>query len=228
MLGNPDAIHIRRTIVRADRRQIEPFEGIQTSFVADAQQGANCLHHSIKPLFPTTAIVGTAVTACGGPRDLMAAMAMLDFVQPGDILVIATGGDESGAVVGDNWAALAKKQHVVGAVTDGLARDLAGLEEVGLPVFARGVCPNSGFQNGPGQVNTVVSVGGVIVSPGDIVVADQNGVVVVPLDQAAAVAASLQRVIAGELETQEGLSAGRITGLWDASQFSDRGVKYLD
>lgn len=228
MLDNPDAMRIRRRIERASRTQIEAFEGVQTSFVADAQQGRNCLHHTIKPLFSTSLIVGPAVTACGGPRDLMAAMALLDFAQAGDILVIATGADESGAVVGDNWAAIAKKKGVVGAVTDGLARDLAGIESVGLPVFARGACPNSGFQNGPGEVNSVVSVGGVIVSPGDIIVADQDGVVAVPRADADAVIGSLQRVVARERETQEALSAGALTRLWDEGQFQDRGVSYLD
>ena len=228
MIGEPIAIRITRNVGRAGPDLIGRFEGAQTSFVADAQQGWNCLHHSIRSQFPAPGFVGTAITARGGPGDLLAAMAMLDVVQPGDVLVIATGGDESGAVVGDNWAEMARNKGAVAVVTDGLVRDLAGIEAVGLPTFSRGTCPNSGHQNGPGEINGVVSVGGVNVSPGDIIVGDRDGVVVVPLAQAAQVATSLEDVVAKEEELGRRIKSGETTSFWDPNRFAHRGVQFRD
>ena len=123
MIGNPKAIRIRRKIQRPSAALVRRFARAQTSFIADAQQGWNCLHHSIKGLNPKQRFVGTAVTASGGPRDNLAAMVMLDVIRKGDVLVIATGQDESGAVVGDHWAAVAKQK---GAVVD---RSLAAVND---------------------------------------------------------------------------------------------------
>jgi regulator of RNase E activity RraA len=174
------------------------------------------------------AFVGSAVTASGGPRDLLAAMALLDVVQAGDVAVIATSNDESGAVFGDIWTAAAQRKGLIAAVTDGLVRDTAGIEQLGMPVFARGKSPNSGHQNGPGEINGPVSVGGMTISPGDIVLGDRDGVVVIPLDQADAVAAALELVVANEADVEQRVAAGELQKLWDEEHFQGRGVHYLD
>ena len=145
MIGDPTAIRIRKNITRPTAALVRKFAGAQTSFIADAQQGWNCLHHSIKGLNPKQRFVGTAITASGGPRDNLAAMVMLDVIKQGDVLVISTGWDESGAVVGDHWAAVAKHKGAVGVVTDGLVRDAAGIEKLGPPTFSRGLSPNAGL-----------------------------------------------------------------------------------
>ena len=228
MIGDPIALRIRRTIERPPAALVRRFARAQTSFIADAQQGWNCMHHGIKGLHPKQRFVGVAITASGGPRDNLAAMAMLDVAKKGDVLVIATGDDESGAVVGDHWAFLAKKLGVTGVVTDGLVRDAAGIEKVGPPTFCRGISPNAGYRNGPGEVNAPVSVGGVCVSPGDIVVGDRDGVVVVPLARAEAVAAALAEVAKKEAATEKLNRSGKVRQMWNPEKFAGRGVEYLD
>ena len=84
MIGDPVALRIRRKIKRAHWRTVAKFADVQTSFIADAQQGWGCMHHSIKPISPGMRFVGTAVTASNGPRDNLAAMAMLDVARKGD------------------------------------------------------------------------------------------------------------------------------------------------
>ena len=227
MIGDPVALRIRQAIERPDKTLLRRFRGAQTSFVADAQQGWNCMHHAIKPLKPSYRFVGPAVTARCGPRDLLAAMAMLDVVKPGDVLVIATAEDDSGAVVGDHWATVAKQLGVVAVVTDGLVRDAAGIEKTGPVTFCRGVSPNAGYRNGPGEVNAAVSVGGVSVHPGDILVGDRDGVVVVPLADARSVAARLDEVTRLEKETEEKVQAGKVRRMWDPAEFEKRGIEYL-
>lgn len=228
MIGDPVALRIRRKIDRAPKSLVRAFAKAQTSFIADAMQGWNCLHYSIKGLNPKQKFAGSAVTAFGGPRDNLAAMAMIDVAQPGDVLVVATGWDESGAVVGDIWAAVAKQKGVVGVVTDGLVRDAVGCEKLGPPMFARGLSPNAGYRNGPGEINATVSLGGIAISPGDIIVGDRDGVVVIPLAQAAAIKKSLDQVIKAEAEKDKQVKAKKIKSFWEPAKFKDRGIEYLD
>lgn len=228
MIGDPVALRIRAKIERAPKTLVRAFAKAQTSFIADAQQGWRCLHHSIKPLNPRHRFAGTAVTSYNGPRDNLAAMAMLDYAQRGDVLVIATDGDESGAVIGDHYAAIAKQKGVVAIVTDGLVRDAAGIDKLGPPTFARGLSPNAGYRNGPGEVNVPVSVGGVCIEPGDIVVGDRDGVVVVPRAEAEAIRAQLALVIKAEAATEARVQKKQVKRLWDPDAFAERGVEFLD
>ncbi|MDH3715501.1 MAG: RraA family protein [Gammaproteobacteria bacterium] len=228
MIGNPIALAIRREPARPPASLVEQFAGVQTSFIADAMQGWNCLHYSIKAQTPEHRFCGIALTANNGPRDILAAMAMLDHVTEGDVLVIATGRDESGAVVGDHWATIARQMGAAAVVTDGLVRDIAGIDPLGMPVFARGVSPNAGYRNGPGSINSTVSVGGVSISPGDILVGDRDGVVVVPQSQAEHVAQRLAAIKQAEQAMEQKVSAGEVRRLWDPAAFEERGVEYVD
>jgi 4-hydroxy-4-methyl-2-oxoglutarate aldolase len=228
MIGDPVALRIRRKIDRAPKALVRAFAKAQTSFIADAMQGWNCLHYSIKGLNPKQKFAGSAVTAYGGPRDNLAAMAMIDVTEPGDVLVIATGEDQSGAVVGDIWAAVAKQRGAVGVLTDGLVRDAAGCEKLGPPMFCRGLSPNAGYRNGPGEINATVSLGGVAISPGDIIVGDRDGVVVIPLAQAPAIKKALDQVIKAEAVKDKQVKAKTIKKFWDPAKFKSRGVEYLD
>ena len=136
--------------------------------------------------------------------------------------------DRSGAVIGDHYAAIAKQKGVVGIVTDGLVRDAAGIEKFGPPTFSRGLSPNAGYRNGPGEINMPVSVGGVSISPGDIVIGDRDGVVVVPRALAEATKARLAQVSKAEAALEIEVHKGRVTRLWDPETFAKRGIEYLD
>ena len=228
MIGDPVALKIRRKIKRPAASLVRAFANAQTSFITDAMQGMNSLHYSIKGLNIKQKFCGVAVTSLNGPRDNLAAMAMLDYAQKGDVLVIATNQDESGAVVGDHWAAIAKQKGVVGIVTDGLVRDAAGCEKMGPPVFCRGLSPNAGYRNGPGEINTPVSVGGVAIFPGDIIVGDRDGVVVVSRDDAPDIKIALAAIKKAEVAKEKEVKAKKIDRFWNPDQFKARGVIYLD
>ena len=227
MIGDPLALRIHTPVGRATPEQVAAVAGAPTSFLADAQQGWNCMDVGIRPLDPDMRFAGIAVTASGGPRDNLAAIAALDVVAPGDVLVLATGRDESGAVIGDHYAAVAKQKGVVGIVTDGLVRDAAGVRAKGPPTFSRGLRPNAGYPNGPGELNGPVSVGDVVVQPGDIVVADEDGVVVVPRVHAERVISALADVQAKEDALEEQMARGEITTLWDRARYAERGVEEI-
>jgi 4-hydroxy-4-methyl-2-oxoglutarate aldolase len=229
MIGSPLAITIRRKIERPPTALIEQFRDIPTCFIADASAGRGCLHHSVKPLDPAMRFCGPAVTAFCGPMDTLAAMAILDFVAPGDVIMIACGGNETAAVIGDLWAFSARRAGAAGIVCDGLVRDVNGMLSAEIPVFARGWCPNAGYRNGPGEINLGVVCGGVPVGPGDIVVGDRDGVAVVPLTRAQAVLDQLAMVKQKEDNAQAKLRRGDALSFWDEASLAENGgVRYLD
>lgn len=229
MIGDPVALTIRRKIPRASADLIAKFQNQPTGYITDAFNGKGCLDFRIKPLDENFSFCGSAITAYCGPMDNLAAMAALDVAKPGDVIVIATKDDQTAAVIGDHWAYWAKKIGVVGVVCDGLVRDIVGLLRVGLPVFARGLTPNSGFRNGPGEVNLGVSCGGVAIAPGDIIIGDRDGVVSISLSDAEEVAARLKLVSEKEMAVEVELARVSEKKFWNEESVRNRGgVRYID
>jgi 4-hydroxy-4-methyl-2-oxoglutarate aldolase len=209
MLKEPPLLTVRRTFARAPKDLVAQYAQAQTGQIVDAMFGRGALDHTIKPIDPEKALfAGTAITVETGPSDNLAIMAALALAEPGDVIITASDGFMSTAVVGDNVSWMAKNKGVVAIVIDGMARDRDGIVGVGLPLFARGITPNSCFKSGPGKVGLPIVCGGVAIEPGDIVVGDRDGVVVVPRVQAAAIAARLAEVRRAEAETQAKIAAG--------------------
>jgi len=227
MIGDPVALTVRRNIERPAKSVMKAFAGMPTGFVTDAYNGKGCLDYAIKPLLPTMSFSGSAITAFCGPMDNLAAMAILDFAQKGDVIVIATTGDDTAATIGDLWAFWAKKLGVAAIVCDGLVRDVNGLLKVDIPVYARGIKPNSAFKNGPGEINTTVTCGGVAISAGDIIVGDRDGVVAIPLAQAPGLVERLELVKKKEAEAEAKVNKGIKLKFWDPDALGSR-VQYLD
>lgn len=229
MIGDPVALTIRRDFPRPDPALVACFRDTPTGFVTDAQNGRGSLHHSVKPIDSAMRFHGTAVTAFCGPMDNLAAMAILDFAKPGDVIVIGAAADEFAAVIGDLWAIWARRIGVAAIVVDGLVRDVPGLLDAGIPVFARGHCPNAGYKNGPGEVNLGVTCAGVHVEPGDIVVGDRDGVVCVPRLQAEAVARRLDEVRRKEADALARVRSGEKLAFWNEAALSSRNaIRYVD
>ena len=184
MLETPPALTIRRTFPRPPREAVAALEGALTGQVADALGGLGALDAAIKPIVAAPpsmqSFVGTALPCMNSPADQLGLVGALAYAEPGDVLVVGTEAYLGTAVIGDLMAGMLLNCGVVGLVTDGAVRDTPGIVGVGLPVYCAGVSPNSPQRNGPGTVGLSISIGGVTVNPGDIVVGDVDGVVVVP------------------------------------------------
>jgi 4-hydroxy-4-methyl-2-oxoglutarate aldolase len=228
MIGDPTKLVIRTTFARVTAAELAPFRERSTSFVVDAINGRGGLHHTIKPLDPDSRVVGSALTARAGARDNLAALAALDLIQPGDVLVISTQGFEGTATLGDNMARIAQIRGALGVVTDGMVRDAAEIVALGLPVFCRGVTPNSAFPSGPGEVGLPLAMGEVTIESGDVIIGDRDGVVVVPRAALAAVAARLELVAAKEAEMHARLATGEISSLLERYPDLRDQITYLD
>lgn len=165
---------------RPDPAWVEALRGTPTGFVIDALDGTGALDYRIKPAIAgQDAFCGVALTCDAGPGDNLALVHCLADVQPGDVIVAAAHGHTGCSITGDLVLGMARNSGAVGFVTDGCVRDLPGLRAVGLPAFCVGVTPNSPHRVGPGTIGAPVMVGGRQVCSGDLVIADQDGVVVI-------------------------------------------------
>ena len=184
MIEDPPLLKIRRNFPRPDSKHVKTLQNVSTGFLADCMHGRGALDHHIKPLDLTNCrMTGTVITCQCGPDDNLGLFAALHFAQPGDILVAGTNGFTQSAVSGDIMLGMARNKGVIGFVTDGMVRDIEGILVVGLPVFSRGVTPNSCVRNGPGSVGLAVAMAGVSIESGDVMVGDRDGVVVIPRNE---------------------------------------------
>jgi 4-hydroxy-4-methyl-2-oxoglutarate aldolase len=209
MIKDPPLLTIRRAFNRPDPAILAAFQGAQTGNVVDAMNGRGSMDFRIKPLLPVERpVVGVAVTSDNGPADNLALFGAMDIAQPGDVLVAASDGFTGVALTGDLMIGMMRNKGIAGLVTDGLVRDIIGIADVGLPVYCAGVTPNSPVRNGPGTVGFPVNVGGVRVESGDIIVADRDGVVVVPQARAAHIAERLAAVKVAEAALMAKVAGG--------------------
>ncbi len=229
MLEDPPILTIKRAWPRPDPELLARLEGVQTGQAIDAMEGRAALVAEIKPLDAASCIfVGTAITCETGPNDNLAILAALSLARPGDVLIAASEGFAHSAVFGDNTAMMAKNKGLVGVVIDGMMRDLAGLLPVGIPLFCRGITPNSCVRSGPGRVGFPVIAGGVRVASGDVILGDRDGVVVIPQGELAGLLPRVAAILAAEVETQAKIRGGfsNLGGIEDLLKSSK--VRYAD
>jgi len=174
--------------------------------------GYAALDPSIKPLSipgkKVKHIVGPALTVFSGAADVLGMAIALSEIQPGDIVVNGVSGFQGTAAVGDRIAGMIKNNGGVGLITDGPMRDLDGIIETGLDCFCTGLNPNSPFNSGPAKIGFPLNIGGTSVSSGDIIVADSDGVTVVPFDKIDEVLKKLDRIIEVENAMDKQVSEG--------------------
>lgn len=227
-MAEPPALTIRRNWPRASLPIIERFKDVPTGFVVDALGRAGAIDHLIRPVWPGGAFAGPALPVWTTPRDNLAPYAALSVARPGDVMLIATGDSEGFSVIGDLIIGMMRNSGIVAVVTDGLVRDVAGIRDVGIPVHARGVSPNSPFKNGPGGVGMAITLGGVVVQPGDVVVGDADGVVVVPMARIEEVLVELVAVRKKEAEMDAAVRGGMRSPPWLDDALKTKPIRWLD
>lgn len=170
---------IRLNIDRPPPAVVKMLRDFETPDISDILNRMYTMSPEIRNVVNTKGLVGPALTVKVFPGDNLMVHKALDAAKPGDVVVIDTSGSQRNAVLGDLVANKARHRGIAGFIVDGLVRDLPGLIEAGLPVFARGITPFGPLHRGPGELNYAVSCGGIVVNPGDIVVADTSGIAVV-------------------------------------------------
>ncbi|MDF0599625.1 RraA family protein [Psychromarinibacter sp. C21-152] len=182
---------VRAGFERLPRALVAQFGEYESTDISDAMNRMYAMGSQIHNLVNDAPLVGPACTVTVYPGDNLMVHKVLDIAEPGDIVVVDARGSTNAAVIGDLVANKARHRGIAGFVIDGLVRDLAGLKQCGLPVYARGVTPFGPLHRGPGEINYPVSCGGIVVHPGDVVRADTSGVTVVPQGHAREILARL-------------------------------------
>jgi len=202
MITDPPLLVVRKSFPRVPADKLASLKRSQSGHLVDAMDGRGALDAAIKPVDPARAsFAGTALTVETGPSDNLAILGALSVARPGDVIVSASDGFRATAVVGDIVAMLARNNGLAALVIDGMARDSEGIAGVGVPVFCRGITPNSCVKTGPGRIGLPIVAGGVAIRAGDAVCGDRDGVVVIPADELDRVLERLEAVLAAEAET---------------------------
>jgi regulator of RNase E activity RraA len=190
---------IRAQWRRPDAALLASFGNASSAQVADSMSRLGAMDTGIKPIWPSPRIIGAALTVwCHAGDNLMLHKA-ISMAAPGDIVLMNTQGNITNSGFGELVATSAVKIGVRGVIVDGTVRDAEALQALALPVYARGLCANGCNKDGPGEVGAIISCGGVAVRPGDIIIADRDGVAVVPLEDAVEVA----KLAAAQVEREE-------------------------
>lgn len=160
------------------------YKGIPTTCISDCTQGLNNLDASIKPLKEEYRIAGRAFTVKMPVGDNLVVLRAIREARPEDVLVIDAKGDTYRAVAGDFIVGLAQTLGIQGIVIDGVVRDINGVKDLDFPVFCKGTTVAASGKAGWGEINVPISCGGTTIFPGDIIVGDSDGVVVIPQENA--------------------------------------------
>jgi 4-hydroxy-4-methyl-2-oxoglutarate aldolase len=212
MYETPPLLTIKRPSRRPTDAQIAAFRGVPSSVASDAMDGRGALTGAIRHLDRALApsVVGPALTAWSGAADLIALHASKAFVTPGDVVIAGVDGHQGCAVFGDALGGMMRNAGAAGVVTDGPVRDLEGLLRLGLPIWCTGTISSTPYENGPGRIGLPMQIGGQTVETGDMIVADLDGVVVVPFAEIDAVATRAARILAIEKDGEKAVADGLV------------------
>lgn len=211
---------IRMEIERPAPSLVSMFRDFETPDISDILNRMYTMSPEIRNVVNEEPLIGPACTVKVFPGDNLMVHKALDAARPGDVVVVDTSGSQRNAVLGDLVTNKAKHRGIAGFIVDGLVRDLPGLKEAGLPVYARGVTPFGPLHRGPGELNYTVSCGGIVVNPGDIIVADTSGIAVVRREVAEDTIMRLRAHRARMEQYVADVKAGKFSNKWVDDQLA--------
>ena len=217
-------------IQRADAEVIEKLGEQGSATVSEAQERTGLLETYMRPIYPSARVAGSAVTVLCHPGDNLMIHAAIEVCQPGDVLVVATTSESTCALFGELLATSCQANSIRGLVIDAGVRDVADLTSMNFPVWAKAISAQGPVKAVPGSVNVDVVCAGMLVRPGDIIVGDVDGVVVVKRELAGEVAKLGQARVAKEAQVRAKLKAGELSvnfyGLRE--KLIEMGVEYVE
>lgn len=176
--------HVRTRRELINSALVNQFRDLPTANVSDVMSRLNAAGSELRPYHAGAVLCGGALTVRTRPGDNLMIHKALDMAQPGDVIVVDGAGDTSNALVGELMLARATVKKLAGVVINGAIRDSAWIRKHDFPVYACGITHRGPYKDGPGEVNGTISIGGMIVNPGDLVLGDADGVVCVSIEEA--------------------------------------------
>ena len=221
---------IVRRIQRPEAGVIKILGSAGTATVHEAQGRSGLMRPYMRPIYPTARMAGPAVTVSCQAGDNLMIHASIEVCQPGDVLVVVTTSESTDGMFGELLGVSCQAHGIVGLIIDAGVRDTTELTAMNFPVWAKAVSAQGTVKSTPGDVNIPVVCAGAMINPGDVIVADNDGVVVVPREKAAQVAQASEARLAKEEKTRQRLRSGEygldFYGL--RAKLADLGVEFVD
>lgn len=209
---------IGNRIIRRQRKisasMVDAFRGIPVACVSDSMSRLFAAGANLRPMHTGGVLAGPALTVRGRPGDNLMLHKAIDMAEPGDVIVFDGGGDVSNAVMGGLMLSHAKQRGIAGFVLNAAVRDAEDFLKVNLPTYATGVTHRGPYKDGPGEINTPIAFGGMVIESGDLIVGDRDGVICVPFDDVAAVREAAQRKHDSEQTQFDAIEAGKSDRRW--------------
>lgn len=197
--------------IRSDRSLVEAFAKIPSAIISDNLNRMVAAGPTVRPMHKGGTLAGTALTVKTRPGDNLMIHKAADMAQPGDVIVVDAGGDLTNALIGELIVSHARSRGVVGFVVNGAVRDMDVIAVDDYPIYGAGVSHRGPYKDGPGEVNVPISLDGMVIAPGDIIIGDLDGVVCIPREEAESVLAASR----AQLDKEAGIQAAIAGAGWD-------------
>jgi len=223
---NP-GFRVRKRTRAVSQETVESFRGLPLANVGDSMNRVFGSGPRLKPMHGDGKVLaGPALTVRTRPGDNLLVHHALDIASPGDVIVVDAGGDLTTAIIGGIMARIALRNGIAGLIIDGAIRDVAEIQTMGLPVYAAGVSHRGPYKDGPGEINTAISIGGMVIETGDLILGDSDGFIAVPYGQTEEVLAKAQAKQRAEEKDFADIRDGRDDRTWVVGTLKARGCTF--
>ncbi|MFS4436614.1 RraA family protein [Paracoccaceae bacterium GXU_MW_L88] len=211
----------------ASKDLVAAFAKLPVANVSDSMSRVFAGGPSLRPLHRSGGMAGVALTVRSRPGDNLMLHKAIDLAEPGDVIVLDAGGDLTNAVMGELMLAYAVKKGVAGFVLNAAIRDLDAFVETNLPTYAAGVTHRGPYKDGPGEINVPISLDGMVIAPGDIVIGDADGVLAIPQADAQDILKKTQAKQDAETRQMQAIAEGTNDRSWVDAALKERGCVFL-
>lgn len=208
-----------------DPQWVEKFRALPVANVSDSMHRMYAGGAELRPMHRDGKLAGRAITVKAPPGDNLMLHKAIDMAVEGDVIVVDAGGDVTNALMGEMMLDYARRRGVAGFVLNGAIRDVDAFLDINLPAFAVGITHRGPYKNGPGEINCPIAIGGMVIMPGDLILGDSDGVVVVPIDDVADVYERTAAKYAAENKQMENIKAGTHKPTWFNNALAEAGCE---
>ena len=210
---------------RVDSQIVEAFRALPVANVSDCMSRMTAGGASLRPYHAKGVLAGPAFTVKTRPGDNLMIHKALHMAKPGDVIVVDAGGDVTNALIGELMVATAVKNGIAGFVMNGAIRDVDAIGAGTFPVYAAGVTHRGPYKDGPGSINVLISLNGMVINPGDLILGDADGLLCVPIDEAQALLEATRRKQDAEKVTIREIEEGTLDTKWIDATLTRLGVE---
>ncbi|MBL6455225.1 RraA family protein [Belnapia sp. T6] len=214
--------------IRPMTRRVDPAlcaraAAVPAANIGDVVNRMQTMRGGFRPFGGRTTVAGPAFTVRARSGDNLMLHRAIDLAEPGDVIVVDAGGDLSIAITGELMMGWAARRGIAAVIIDGAVRDAVALRGLDLGIWACGLTPSGPYKDGPGEIGYPVACGGQVVMPGDLIMADEDGVVVLPFDDAASAIAAAEGHQAKEAKAQQAIDGGTWERDWVVASLKAKG-----